>query len=89
MVPDRETREERETMKLTNELMSKVEKAFAGKDMILTGQGLGRNELRALERRGIIESKLFKQKEKGTIIRGWRLAKTGLIEKKDLTADRI
>jgi hypothetical protein len=76
------------SMKITDKLMSKVERAFAGKDMIVTGQGLGRNELRALERHGVVESKLFKHKEKGTIIRGWRLASSGFV-KKDLTADRI
>jgi hypothetical protein len=75
-------------MKITASLMDRVEKAFAGQDMILTGHGLGRNELRALERHGVVESKLFKYKEKGSIIRGWRLVSSGFV-KKDLTADKI
>jgi len=76
-------------MKLTNELMSKVERSFAGKDMILTGQGgLGRKQLRVLERHKIIESKMFRNKNTGVLIRGWQLVSSGFI-KKDLTADKI
>jgi hypothetical protein len=69
-------------MKITKGLIEKTERAFAGKDMILTGQGLGRNELRALERHGIVESRLFKHKENGTIIRGWHLVSSGFIKKR-------
>lgn len=70
-------------VKLTQSLVDRIEHIIhASKNgLILTDQGLSRKELRALERHGIIESKLFKHRKKGQIIRGWSLVGGGLVKK--------
>lgn len=70
-------------MRITKELLDKAERIFAAakNGSILTGQGLSRKELRLLERRGMVESRLLKYKDNGQIIRGWQLVGTGILEK--------
>lgn len=59
---------------LTDATIEKAEAVFnqAHDGRIVTGQGLNRKELRQLERAGIIESRLMKNKDTGAVIYEWK-----------------
>ena len=50
----------------------KAERIFNQHGTIATGQGLSRKELRSLERRGLIEKRLMKNKDTGALIYEWK-----------------
>jgi hypothetical protein len=55
---------------IKEKLLEKAEEVFWDHHQILTGQGLSRNELRKLERAGIIKKRMTKNKA-GTLIYLW------------------
>jgi len=54
------------------ELVLRAEKLFAKYGSIVTGQGLNRKELRLLERKGLIDRQLMKNKDTGALINQWK-----------------
>ena len=50
----------------------KAERIFNQHGSIATGQGLSRKELRSLERQGLIEKRLMKNKDTGAAINVWK-----------------
>ena len=62
-------------IKVTPELIEKAVKIFqaAKKGIILTGQGLSRQELRALEREGTVRKQPAKLKGSGIVINAWHI----------------
>lgn len=61
--------------KVTPELIEKAVRIFstAKKGIILTGQGLSRQELRALEREGTVRKQPAKLKGLGVVINAWHI----------------
>ena len=60
-------------VKVTPELIEKATKIFQFKSMILTGQGLSRQELRALEREGTVSRKPSRLKKSGAVHNAWHI----------------
>ena len=62
-------------IKVTPELIEKAIGIFntAKKGMILTGQGLSRQELRALEREGTVRKQPTRLKGSGTLHHAWQI----------------
>ena len=62
-------------IKVTPELIEKALRIFqtAKKGIILTGQGLSRQELRALEREGTVRSQPAKLKKSGSVRIAWHI----------------
>lgn len=60
-------------VKVTPELIEKATKIFQAKSMILTGQGLNRQELRALEREGTVRRKTARLKKSGSVHNAWHI----------------
>ena len=57
---------------ITYDLIMKLERAFRGQKMILTGQGgLSRKELRSLQRAQMVESRPAKMKKSGSWVMAW------------------
>lgn len=60
-------------MKRTDEAtMRKAEAIFNKEGSIVTGQDLSRKELRQLEREGIVQKRLMKNKDTGSLIYEWK-----------------
>lgn len=57
---------------LDDATMKRAEAIFNHFGKIVTGQGLSRKVLRQLEREGIIEKRLMKNKDTGSIIYEWK-----------------
>lgn len=58
--------------RLNEATIKKAEAILNQSGSIVTGQGLGRKELRQLERAGYIERRLMRNKDTGTLIYEWR-----------------
>ena len=71
---------------LDDATMKRAEDIFNHFGKIVTGQGLSRKVLRQLERQGLIENRLMKNKDTGAAIYEWQPVSIskGII-KKDLT----
>lgn len=54
------------------EVVLRAEALFRKYGSIITGHGLTRKELRLLERRGLIEKRLMKNKDTGSLIHEWK-----------------
>lgn len=54
------------------ELVLRADALFKQYGKIITGHGLTRKELRLLERKGLIEKKLMKNKDTGAAINEWK-----------------
>jgi len=54
------------------ELVLRADALFQKHGKIITGHGLTRKELRLLERNGLIESQLMKNKDTGAAINMWK-----------------
>lgn len=57
---------------LADATIKKAETLFNEYGSIITGHGLTRKELRQLEREGLIEKRLMKNKDTGSLIYEWR-----------------
>ena len=57
---------------LDNATTLKAERIFSKHGTIATGQGLSRKELRQMERQGLIEKRLMKNKDTGALIYEWK-----------------
>ena len=60
-------------IKVTEELLDKALTVFNRNSVILTGQGLSRQELRALEREGTVRKQQSRLKKSGAIHHAWRI----------------
>ncbi len=60
-------------IKITPELMDKALTIFNRKSVILTGEGLNRQELRALEREGTVRKRRSRKKDWPTVINAWHI----------------
>ena len=60
-------------VKVTPELIEKAARIFQVNSMILTGQGLSRQELRALEREGTVRRVPAKLRKSGAVHHAWRI----------------
>ncbi len=60
-------------IKVTPELIDKAVAVFNRNSMILTGQGLSRQELRALEREGTVRIKPARMKKSGAVHNAWQI----------------
>ena len=62
----------------------KAERIFNQHGTVATGYGLSRKELRLLERQGLIEKRLMKNKDTGALIYEWKPVSyiDGLVGKK-------
>ncbi len=60
-------------IKVTPELIEKTVAVFNKESMILTGQGLTRQELRALEREGTVRRVPAKLRKSGAVHHAWRI----------------
>jgi len=58
--------------RLSDATIKKAEALFNQYGKIITGHGLSRKELRQLEREGLIEKKLMKNKDTGQLIFEWK-----------------
>ena len=54
------------------EVVLRAEALFNEYGKIITGHGLSRKELRLLERRGLVEKRLMKNKDTGSLIYEWK-----------------
>lgn len=60
-------------IKVNDELIEKAARIFQINSMILTGQGLSRQELRALEREGTVRRVPAKLRKSGAVHHAWRI----------------
>jgi len=58
--------------RLDDAMMKKAEAIFNEYGSIVTGQGLTRKQLRSLERQGLIERTLMKNKKTGAAVNVWK-----------------
>ena len=63
--------------------LKKAEDIFNKNKRILTGQGLSRKEQRQMQRAGLVESQLMKNKDTGAVICAWKPVQVseGIIKK--------
>ena len=54
------------------EVVLRAKALFNEYGKIITGHGLSRKELRLLERRGLVEKRLMKNKDTGSLIYEWK-----------------
>lgn len=59
-------------IRLDEATIKKAESIFNEYGSIITGHGLSRKELRQLERAGLIEKRLMKNKDTGSLIYQWK-----------------
>jgi hypothetical protein len=63
--------EEKKMKRLDDATIKKAEAIFKKHKIVATGYGLSRRELRMLERAGLVEKRLMKNKDSGTVIYEW------------------
>jgi len=57
---------------MIEELVLRAETIFKKYGSIVTGEGMSRKELRLLERKGLVDRQLMKNKDTGALINQWK-----------------